>query len=68
MEKAKIVKKTCAAETLKKIPVGEKRIISIRDIKFSSMRTATYLLKKKGYLFKLSEKGLIDEYIVTRLK
>ena len=70
MKKATIVSrpKVSVKETLLGIPVGESREIDRKDIRFSSIRSAIYSLKKKGYDFKPSEAGRIDSVVVTRLK
>lgn len=68
MEKATIIKKISAVETLLNIPEGETRTIDRTVIRFSSIRTAIYNLKKKGYNFKASEAGSVTEIVITRLK
>ena len=55
-------------ETFLNIAEGETRTIDRTVIKFSSIRTAIYNLKKKGYNFKASEAGSVTDIIVTRLK
>ena len=57
-----------ATKTLKTIEVGETVIIKTRHIKKPSICSAAAKLNKTGYLFEVSEKGLVDEVMVTRYK
>ena len=54
--------------TLLGIPVGESRLIKTSDIKPGVIRTTVGVLNKEGYSFIASEKGLINEVLVTRIK
>lgn len=57
------------AQTLLKMEVGETIYIPIKKIKTPTLRMAAFRLKRarKG-LFFVSEQGLINETLVTRLK
>lgn len=54
--------------TLQEMKSGMSLIISTQDIKTSNLRTVASKLKKKGYLFQVSDKGLINETIVECIK
>lgn len=64
----KIVSRPSLNDTLRNLPLGKPQKFSVRQFKISGMRTAASTMKKQGYEFSVSEKGLVDEYIVTRLK
>lgn len=64
----KIVSRPSIIETLKSLPLGKPHKFSVRQFKLSIVRTAASTMKKQGYEFIVSEKGLVDEYIVTRIK
>lgn len=54
--------------TLLELPIGEPYSFKMTEVKKSSLNTAKRRLETKGYVFKISEKGRIDDYVVTRLK
>lgn len=54
--------------TLLNIKVGEQVVFATKDIKCTSIRSGINYLNSKGYLFKSSEKGLINEVMVKREK
>lgn len=62
-----IVNKVSVQRTLLTIKPGENKIIKTNLIKASSIRSAIRCLNKKGYSYKASEKGLIDEIEVSRI-
>ena len=66
----KIIKKyrPLVMDTLRSISIGDSLTIRTKDIKASSIRSGIRYLNKKGYEFTQTERGLIDEVKVTRLK
>ncbi len=60
-----IVEKKSLIETLKALPLDEPRLFSIHDFKLQPARQAISDLRKKGYEFKITEEGMVDQYIVT---
>ncbi|MFV0470020.1 MAG: hypothetical protein ACK5MK_13975 [Dysgonomonas sp.] len=52
--------------TLMGIPVGETRLIKAKEFKTNVVRTAISKLKAEGYDFTATERGLINEVLVTR--
>ena len=67
-KRVKIVRKPSIGETLKMLEIGRATLFTIRDWKTQAARVAASELKKKGYDFTITEEGMVDEYIVTRLK
>jgi hypothetical protein len=63
-----VAKKTDVKSTLLLINVGETVRIKTRLIKPSSVRSGVSLLNMRGYSFEATERGLVDEMEVTRLK
>lgn len=61
------VTKKSLIETLRRMRVGERVRIKEKDFKFSSVRTAKYVLKKEGVDIDVSVAGLIGECEVVRL-
>lgn len=53
--------------TLLSLTVGVQYSFKMSEVKKSSLNTARKRLEAKGYSFKISEKGRVDDYIVTRL-
>ncbi len=49
-------------------PDGKPVTIKTKDIKASSIRSGIRELNAKGYSFESTERGLVDEVKVTRLK
>ena len=64
----KLKKVVLPVATLQEMKLGMRVKISTVDVKTSNLRTAASRLKKEGYLFLVSEKGLINETIVECLK
>lgn len=54
--------------TILALKIGVPTVIKNSQIKACSIRSAIRKLSSKGYSFKLSEEGRIDDVIVTRLK
>lgn len=67
-KRVKIVSKPSLNNTLKSLPLGEPYKFQCTDFKTQSARIAVSGLRKKGYQFKLTEEGMVNEYVVTRLK
>lgn len=68
ISKARILKKPDVQSTLASFEIGTPYIIKNREIKPASVRSAIRNLKLRGYGFEYSEKGRVDDVIVTRLK
>lgn len=64
----KIVRKPSARETLLYMETGITYRIKSRQFKANVIRATATELKKKGYEFTVSEAGLIDEVLVTRIR
>lgn len=60
--------KTDVQGTLLSLGIGVPTSIKNKEIKACSIRSAIRKLNQKGYSFKQSEEGRIDDVIVTRLK
>lgn len=60
--------KTDVQGTLIALEIGVPTAIKNTQIKACSIRSAIRKLAQKGYSFKQSEEGRIDDVIVTRLK
>ena len=67
-KKATLKKSVDVRATLLAITIGSSVIIKTRDIKANRIRAGISRLNNEGYLFESSEKGLVDEVKVTRLK
>ncbi|GHT05335.1 hypothetical protein FACS189440_01090 [Bacteroidia bacterium] len=50
------------------IPAGNSILFKTKEIKSGSARAAMSSLNNEGYLFEVTEKGLIDEIKITRIK
>lgn len=61
-------KKLDVIATLLKINKGETVIVKTKDIKPSSIRAAAHRLNCDGHKFVVTERGLVNEVKVTRLK
>lgn len=70
MEKTalKFEKVVLPAATLQEMKPGMSLKIPTVEIKTSTLRTVASKLKKEGYLFLVSDRGLINETIVECLK
>ena len=67
-KKLKLVSKPSLKETMKSLERGVPIKFSNRDFKMNSIRNAASNLKQKGYSFTVSEAGMVDGCIVTRIK
>lgn len=67
-KKATLKKTVDVRATLLAISLGSSVIIKTRDISANRIRAAVSRLNNEAYLFETSEKGLVDEVKVTRLK
>lgn len=56
------------AATLREMKPGMSMKLSTTEIKTSTLRMTASKLKKEGYLFRVSDRGLINETIVKCLK
>lgn len=65
----KIKKKLTLKGQLREMPIGDSAIISLRKTGYkpSIVREAICRMKKEGYLFECTEKGLAEGIRVTRL-
>lgn len=54
--------------TLRAMKLGESMKIYTKDIKTSTLRSTASKLKKEGYLFRVSDRALINETIVECIK
>ena len=68
VNRVKFVSKPSLVQTLKTMEIGIALTFSIHDFKTQYARVAISDLRKKGFEFKITEEGLVDEYIITRLK
>lgn len=68
MIEAKLKTKILLKDSLREMPVSGTLIIKNRQFKTAVIRTTATDLKKEGYQFDVSDKGRIDDVIVTRLK
>lgn len=68
VQEAKIVRKPSLYATLKEMELRVPQRFSVRQFKVGNARTAVSELRKKGYDFEITEAGMIDEYVITRLK
>ena len=66
----KIKKKQTLRGQLREMPIGEPADISYRKTAYKAeiVRQAICRMKKEGYLFECTEKGLTDSIRVTRLQ
>ena len=67
-KKLRIVTKPSLKETMKSLERGVPTKFEIKDFKMNSIRNAASTLKEKGYIFQVSETGMVDGCIVTRIK
>lgn len=68
MEDAKFKTRISLKDTLKDMSIFGVLIIENRKAKAATVRTTATELKKEGYQFFVSDKGRIDDVLVTRLK
>jgi hypothetical protein len=64
----KFKKVVLPSATLREMKPGMSLKILTEEVKTSTLRMAASKLKKEGYLFLVSDKGLINETIVECLK
>ena len=64
----KFKKVVLPSATLREMKTGMSLKLSTEDVKTSTLRMTASNLKKEGYLFRVSDKGLINETIVECLK
>lgn len=64
----KFITRPSLVQTLRSLPMKTPRRFSVKQFKLTSVRSAATILKKDGYEFSISEKGMIDEYVITRLR
>ena len=64
----KLKKVVSPLATLREMKAGMSVRISTEDVKTSNLRNTASQLKKIGYLFRVSDKGLINETIVECFK
>lgn len=62
----KKIKSRELADTLRKMPIGGELYIKEKEFRTSSVHNACGRLKKEGYDYKCSAKGIIDGCVVTR--
>lgn len=68
MAEAKLKTRIILRDSLREMPIGSTLSIDIRQFKTATVRTTVTALKKEGYLFETSDRGRIDDIVVTRLK
>lgn len=68
MEEVKLKTKIILKDSLRSMPVKGTLVIKNHQFKVSTVRTTITAMKKEGYLFEASDKGRIDDVVVTRLK
>jgi hypothetical protein len=66
MKEFKKTKSLCCV--LKEMPIGEQIIVDNRQTKTGYVRKLVCYLKKQGYIYHATEKGLINKILVTRIK
>lgn len=54
-------------ETLRRMKKGDVMVIKNKDFKPCSGQAAKMALKKEGIILRISEKGMVDEWLVERL-
>lgn len=55
-------------QVLREMQVGEEVVVDNRQAKTATVRKAVTALRKLGYEFKATEKGLINKIQVTKIK
>lgn len=68
MEDAKFKTRISLKDTLRDMSLKEILIIKNRQVKTATVRSTATELKKEGYKFFVSDKGRIDDVVVTRVK
>lgn len=54
-------------ETLRRLKKGDSMVVKNRDFKMGSGQAAKRALEKEGIILRISEKGMVDEWLVERL-
>lgn len=67
-KRGKIVSVPSLYETLRQMELGMPQKFSVRQFKVGAVRAAVSALRKKNFDFEVTEVGMLDEYVVTRLK
>lgn len=68
MIETKLKTKIILKDSLREMPIHGFVIIKNRQFKANTIRTTATALKKEGFEFDVSDKGRIDDVIITRLK
>lgn len=68
MAEAKLKTKILLKDSLRDMPIQGTLTIKNRQAKVNVVRTTATALKNEGYIFDVSDKGRIDDVLVTRLK
>lgn len=68
MVKARLKTKILIRDSMREMPIGSVLTIKNTQAKAGAVRTTACDLKKEGFLFEVSDKGRIDDVIVTRIK
>ena len=68
MVEAKLKTRILLKDSLREMPIGSTLTIDNRQFKIATVRTTVAALKKEGYFFDTSDRGRIDDIVVTRLK
>ncbi|MDR0823555.1 MAG: hypothetical protein LBN74_00550 [Prevotella sp.] len=61
-------RKVKVQKMLLSIPAGSEEKIKVKYVKACSIRSAIRQLNQKGYFFEATERGLVDEVKVKRIK
>lgn len=64
----KVKYKVSVIDTLLSLEKDQQYLVKNVILKSNNLRRAASVLKKKGYMFDISERGRVDDVIVTRLK
>lgn len=68
MAEAKLKTKILLKDSLRDMPIQGTLVIKNRQAKVNVVRTTATALKNEGYIFDVSDKGRIDDVLITRLK
>ena len=67
MNKAKLIFRPRISETMQSMEVGDVVVVETKDVKVNTARNAADRLKKKGYVFTISDRGMINEFAIKRI-
>lgn len=68
-QRVKIIRRPSLPATLKSMVIGVPYKLTNRDFKITAVRTKISELRKDGnYDYSITEAGMVDEYVVTRIK